>query len=75
MIIPPAFADEAVSIALSEDECYASAHTTGRLVPLRTKAEVEASFRTVDAYITEIPQKSANEVVKCVRRLSSERNG
>lgn len=37
----------------------------GRLVALRTKAEVEHdALQTVPAYIVEIPQKSANRVLK-----------
>ncbi|KAI4260130.1 MAG: hypothetical protein L6R42_004199, partial [Xanthoria sp. 1 TBL-2021] len=36
----------------------------GRLIPLRTKAEVEHSNpHIIQAYIIEIPQKSANEIL------------
>lgn len=38
----------------------------GHLVPLRTKAEVAAKLNLTDAYLVEIPLKSANGVVKCV---------
>ncbi|KAL8791218.1 MAG: hypothetical protein Q9213_000175 [Squamulea squamosa] len=42
----------------------------GRLVPLRTKAEVQhSSPQIIQAYIAEIPPKSANEVLKAVDAL------
>ena len=48
----------------------ASVQCLGRLVALRTKAEADASFATVDAYIARIPQKAASTVLKCVKMVS-----
>ncbi|KAL8705027.1 MAG: hypothetical protein Q9201_001834 [Fulgogasparrea decipioides] len=42
----------------------------GRLVPLRTKTEIEHdTLQTVSAYVVEVPQKSANNVLKAVDAL------
>ncbi|KAL8769853.1 MAG: hypothetical protein Q9209_004291 [Squamulea sp. 1 TL-2023] len=42
----------------------------GRLIPLRTKAEVEhSSPQIIQAYTAEIPQKSANEVLRAIDAL------
>ncbi|KAL8861027.1 MAG: hypothetical protein Q9178_002540 [Gyalolechia marmorata] len=39
----------------------------GRLIPLRTKAEVEhSSPHIIQAYIVEVPQKSANDILKAI---------
>lgn len=38
----------------------------GRLIPLRTKAEVEASFETVEVYITQIKPRFANASISYV---------
>ena len=44
----------------------------GRLIPLRTKAEVEhSSPHIIQAYIAEVPQNSANDILKFVRQLSA----
>ena len=40
----------------------------GRLLALRTKAEIENVFETIDVYIATIPLKAASAVLKCVRR-------
>lgn len=62
--------DVALPAATSRgDECSLS--QTGHLVALRTKAEVIASFTTIDAYMTEIPQKSASRALKCVNKVGS----
>ena len=39
---------------------------TGHLLPLRTKAEVDNSLQTIEAFTVEIPPKAANSVLKCV---------
>ncbi len=39
----------------------------GRLLALRTKAEVENVFETIDVHIATIPLKAASAVLKCVR--------
>lgn len=39
----------------------------GRLVALRTKAEVGTTLQTVEAYIADVPRKSANSLLKCVK--------
>ena len=39
----------------------------GYLVPLRTKAEVEANVNLIDAYIVRVPPRLANTVVKSVQ--------
>lgn len=36
----------------------------GRLDALRTKAEAQASLHVIDAYVVELPLKSANSVLK-----------
>lgn len=36
----------------------------GRLIALRTKAEAQAPILLIDAYIVELPLKSANSVLK-----------
>ena len=54
----------------NENAYPATARLTGRLVALRTKAEIDASFQTIDAYVMEIPQKSANTVLMCVKKVS-----
>lgn len=59
----------AVSAAASSDDELSSSQT-GLLVALRTKAEVVASFTTIDVFITEIPQKSASKALKCVNKAS-----
>lgn len=42
----------------------------GRLVALRTKAEVDHDVvQTISAYVIKVPQKSANEVLKYVIKL------
>lgn len=42
----------------------------GRLVALRTKAEVDHDVvQTARAYVVKVPQKLANEVLKCVIKL------
>ena len=38
----------------------------GRLIPLRTKAEVEARFETVEVYITQIKPRFANPSISYV---------
>jgi hypothetical protein len=38
----------------------------GRLTPLRTKAEVQASNDMVEVYIVEIPNRSASALLECV---------
>ncbi|KAF2428078.1 cytidine deaminase-like protein, partial [Tothia fuscella] len=40
----------------------------GKLVPLRTKAEVQASTETIDVYIVEIPSKSASTALDLIKR-------
>lgn len=45
---------------------------TGHLVALRTKADVDTYFQTVEAYIADIPPKSANSVLKCVEKVGYE---
>ena len=42
-------------------------NSSGRLIPLRTKAEVQAKLSLIDAYVVEIPLKAASEVVKCIK--------
>ena len=39
----------------------------GRLLALRTKAEIQNVFETIDVYIATIPLKAASAVLKCVR--------
>ena len=39
----------------------------GRLLALRTKAEFQNVFETIDVYIATIPLKAASAVLKCVR--------
>ena len=51
----------------------ATARLTGRLVALRSKAEIDASFQTIDAYVIELPEKSANSVLMCVKRVGYRR--
>ena len=38
----------------------------GRLLALRTKAEIQNVFETIDVYIAMIPLKAASAVLKCV---------
>ena len=38
----------------------------GHLIPLRTKAEVEAKFETVEVYITQIKPRFANPSITYV---------
>ncbi|KAL8794068.1 MAG: hypothetical protein Q9195_003368 [Heterodermia aff. obscurata] len=53
-----------VASTLPNENAYpAIAPLTGRLVALRTKAEIDASFKAIDAYVVEIPKKSANTVL------------
>lgn len=40
------------------------AQPRGRLIGLPTKAEVEASLQTIEAYITTIPIQSASNILK-----------
>ena len=37
---------------------------SGRLVTLRTKAEAQAQLQLIDAYVVEVPSKSANDLSK-----------
>ena len=39
----------------------------GRLLALRTKAEIQNVCETIDVYIATIPLKAASAVLKCVR--------
>lgn len=39
----------------------------GRLLALRTKAEIQNVFETIDVYIATIPLKAASAVLKSVR--------
>ena len=60
-----------VALAPPNENAYsATARLTGRLVALRSKAEIGVSFQTIDAYVIEIPQKSANTLLMCVKRVS-----
>ena len=54
----------------NENAYPATARLTGRLVALRSKAEIDASFQTIDAYMIELPEKSANSVLMYVKRAS-----
>ena len=36
----------------------------GRIVTLHTKAEAEAQLQVIDAYVIEVPSKSANDLLK-----------
>ena len=40
-----------------------------RLLALRTKAEIQNVFETIDVYIATIPLKAASAVLKCVRHI------
>ena len=66
----PAVEDVALPAATSCSDEFSSSQT-GHLVALRTKAEVAASFTTIDAYMTEIPQKFASRALKCVNKVGS----
>jgi hypothetical protein len=44
-------------------------HRTGKLVALRTKAEVRNTFSLIEAYVVEVPQKAANSVLKYVTMI------
>ena len=36
----------------------------GRLAPLQTKAEAQARLQLIDAYVIEVPSKSANTLLR-----------
>ena len=60
-----------VALAPPNENAYsATGRLTGRLIALRSKAEIGVSFQTIDAYVIEIPRKSANTVLMCVKRVS-----
>ncbi|TID20187.1 cytidine deaminase-like protein [Venturia nashicola] len=42
---------------------------TGKLTPLRTKAEVQASSETIPVYIVQIPSRSANAILIVLRNV------
>ena len=57
-------------ILYEPDGVYELIHETfkrrGRLVALRSKAEVLNEVHVTEAYVTEIPLKSASAVLECV---------
>ncbi|MCJ1373292.1 tRNA-specific adenosine deaminase subunit tad3 [Loxospora ochrophaea] len=48
--------------------------STGRLVALRTKAEVQAHLSTIDAYIVNVPLRSANTLLRTLERVLPEQH-
>lgn len=50
-----------------EESNYAlSSRSKGYLIPLRTTAETDTSFQTIEAYTVEIPAKFANTVLRAI---------
>ena len=42
----------------------------GYLIPLRSKAEIDTSIQTIEAYIADVPPKAANSVLQCVEKVA-----
>lgn len=51
---------------LEESNHALPSRSKGFLIPLRTKAEIDTSLQTVEAYIVDIPAKSANTVLHAI---------
>jgi hypothetical protein len=58
-----------LNVPLDEDRMRPA--KSGKLIPLRTKAEVLASTETIDVYVVELPAKSASALLEYEISLSS----